>query len=188
MIKVNLLKDKTVPSRIVTIKPQATPLGWVILAVMVCVAGGLWSARYYMQQKVEDLTGTRNRLNLENIRKQDLRKQIDKYEKMRQESRSRIEIIEQLKTKQTGPVILLNQIIQSIPTSASVWLTGLEEKGDQVRITGFTVRGETIPDFMSNLSASGFFKTVDLELYEDQQKEAAKFTLVCVSAPRKRTE
>lgn len=188
MIKVNLLKDKTVPTRSVTIKPQATPLGWVILAVMVCVAGGLWGARFFMQRKVEDLTITRNRLNLENIRKQDLRKQIERSEKLQQELRSRIEIIEQLKTRQTGPVLLLNQVIQSIPTSAAVWLTSLDEKGDQVRITGFTARGETIPDFMSNLSASGYFKTVDLELFEDQEKEAAKFTLVCVSAPRKRTE
>jgi hypothetical protein len=63
-----------------------------------------------------------------------------------------------------------------------------------VRITGYTVRGDTVPDFMSNLTATGFFKTVDLELYEDQQQKdsqqrhAAKFTLICVSARKTPTE
>jgi Tfp pilus assembly protein PilN len=82
----------------------------------------------------------------------------------------------------------LNHIVHSIPTGSALWLTSLDQKGDQIRISGLTVRGETIPDFMSNLSATGFFKTVDLELYEDQQKDAAKFTLVCVCARKSVTE
>jgi len=51
------------------------------------------------------------------------------------------------------------------------------------------VRGEAVPDFMSNLAATGFFRTVDLELYEDQQKgEAAKFVLVCITNTKAPTE
>jgi Tfp pilus assembly protein PilN len=188
MIKVNLLKDKTVPTRSITIKPKTSALGWMVLAVMILVVGGLWATHYLLKHEVDSMSENRDRLSLENKRLQELQKQIDKYDQVKRERQSRIDIIEQLKTNQTGPVLLMNHVVGSIPASAALWLTSLDQKGEQLRITGFTVRGETIPDFMSNLSATGFFKSVDLELFEDQQKDAAKFTLVCATSQRKRAE
>jgi len=181
MIKVNLLRDQTVRTRKTAVTPTATPLGWVMLAVMALVFAGLGVAWYYLNGQIAELSGSRDRLRVESNRLQQVRKQIEEYEAMRRERQSRIDIIEQLKANQTGPVLLLNHVLHCIPTSAAVWLTSLEQKGDQVRITGFTVRGETVPDFMSNLSATGFFRSVDLELYEDQDQQAAKFTLLCVN-------
>lgn len=188
MIKVNLLRDQTVKTRHKAVAPATSPLGWMLLAAMVLVLAGLGGAWYFLKSQVAELTSTRTRLAAENTRLQGLRKQIDQFDKLKRERQGRIDLINQLKSNQTGPVMLLNSVIRSIPTGAVLWLTSIEQKGSQVRITGFTQRGETIPDLLSNLAATGYFKTVDLELYEDQQKEAAKFTLVCVSAPRKSTE
>ncbi len=181
MIKVNLLREPTIRIHKSVVTPTTSPTGWLALAVLALVAVVLAGTWYYLQSQIDELSGSRDKLRVENMRLQELRKQIDRFEKMKQERQSRIDIIEQLKTNQTGPVLLLNHVLHSIPTSAALWLTALDQKGDQVRITGFTVSGETIPDFMSNLSATGFFRTVDLELYEDQEKEPAKFTLLCVS-------
>jgi Tfp pilus assembly protein PilN len=188
MIKVNLLRDHAVPTRHISVTPKASPMGWILLAALALVLAGVGGARYYLNQQVAGLTVNRDRLAVENTRLQDLRKQIDRYEKMRHERQSRIDIIGQLKENQTGPVTLMSHVIRSIPAGALLWLTNFEQKGERVRITGFTARGETIPDFMSNLSTTGYFKSVDLELYEDQQKEAAKFTLVCISASKAFTE
>lgn len=188
MIKVNLLRDQTVQTQRATIKPTALPAGVLMLAALALVGASLGATWFYLHKQIGELTVSRDRLSTENKRLQELRKQIDQFESMKRERQNRISIIEQLKTNQTGPVLLLNHVIHSIPASAVLWLTSVEQKGDQVRITGFTVRSENIPDFMSNLSATGFFKTVDLELYEDQQKDAAKFTLVCASARRVPTE
>jgi Tfp pilus assembly protein PilN len=188
MIKVNLLRDQTAQPRKTIARPSASPVGLLMLAMLVLVGAGLGTAWYCLHNQMVILTSSRDRLRLESARLQGLKKQIDQFEKMKAERQSRIKVIEQLKANQTGPVLLLNHVIHSIPTSAALWLTGLEQKGDQVRITGFTARGETIPDFMSNLNATGFFKSVDLELYEDQQKDAARFALVCVVAPKTGTE
>jgi len=188
MIKVNLLKDQTTSTRRTVIKPQSSRFGLLILTAMAVVVAGIGITRFYLVRQVQELAVDRNRLNTENERLKGLRKQIDEYEKMLAERQSRIGIIEQLKLNQTGPVLLLNRVVHSIPSGAVLWLTALDQKGDQVRITGFTARGETVPDFMSNLSATGFFKSVDLELYEDVQKDAAKFILVCVNTPRMSTE
>jgi type IV pilus assembly protein PilN len=188
MIKVNLLRDHTVQARKVTAKPSTSHFGLLMLAMLLLVGLGLGAAWYHLHAQMVTLTSSRDLLRLEAARLQELRKQIDQFEKMKTERQSRIDVIEQLKTNQKGPVLLLNHVIHSIPTSAALWLTDIEQKGDQIRITGFTVRGDTIPDFMSNLSATGFFKSVDLELYEDQHTDSARFALVCVAAPKTSTE
>ena len=51
----------------------------------------------------------------------------------------------------------LNAVIRSIPRGAVLWLSSIEQKGSQVRISGFTQRGENIPDLLSNLAATGYF-------------------------------
>jgi type IV pilus assembly protein PilN len=188
MIKVNLLRDHTVPTRHSTVTPTTSPTGWLMLAVLALVLAGVWGTWFYLDKQIGELTASKDRLTAENTRLQGLKKQADQYEKMKRERQSRIDIIKQLKANQSGPVMLMNHVIRCIPVGSVLWLTNLDQKGDQVRITGFTARGETIPDFMSNLSSTGFFKSVDLELYEDQQKGAAKFTLVCIGAPKTATE
>jgi type IV pilus assembly protein PilN len=188
MIKVNLLRDHTVKAKKITAKPSTSHFGLLMLVMLLVVSLGLGGAWYKLHAQMVTLTSSRDLLRLESARLQQLRKQIEQFEKMKTERQSRISVIEQLKANQAGPVLLLNHVIRSIPTSAALWLTGIEQKGDQIRITGFTVRGETIPDFMSNLSATGYFKSVDLELYEDQHTDSARFALVCIAAPKTGTE
>ncbi len=188
MIKVNLLRDQTVRSRVTVAVPVVSPIKLWALTALAAVAVVIGASWYFLHMQVGDLTRTRDRLKLEFARMQDLSKQIEQFQQLTQERQNRIDIIEQLQANQTGPVLLLNHIIHSIPTTAAVWLTSVEQKGDQVRIMGCTVRGEAIPDFMSTLAATGFFKTVDLELYEDTDKDPAKFTLICVSTRKTPTE
>jgi Tfp pilus assembly protein PilN len=95
----------------------------------------------------------------------------------------RIEVIEKLKEFQTGPVQLLNHVIQCIPRDGTLWLSILDQKGDRIQIKGSTLRNEAIPDFMTNLTTTGFFKSVDLESIEGD-KEASKFSLICVTTKK----
>jgi Tfp pilus assembly protein PilN len=66
-------------------------------------------------------------------------------------------------------------------------LTLLDQKADRVQIKGCASRWESIPDFMSNLSQSGYFRSVDLELIEVDQT-GARFSLVCIPTSRVPTE
>jgi len=187
MIKVNLLRAQAGAKRGPALPkkslPRAAP---ILLAVILLPIAGLTGWWFSLKSEIGTLNIRRDELKAENQRLQALKKQLAQYEKMKQERESRINIIETLRKNQTGPVLLLNAVIQSLPTNATVWLTNLEQKGDRIQITGFTVRGESVPDFMSNLAATGHFRTVDLELYEDQLKDketnaAARFRLVCMT-------
>jgi Tfp pilus assembly protein PilN len=60
---------------------------------------------------------------------------------------------------------------------ADLWLSRIEEKGQQLRLAGTTYSSVALSDFMSNLKASGKFKDVDLvESRQDLTKSPRTLT------------
>jgi Tfp pilus assembly protein PilN len=175
MIKVNLLKDQTAQVRKSFVQPKVSRTGLTFLAIFVLAAAAMGTWTLYIRHQVQA------------ARLQVLRQEIVKYQKLKQIRQNRIDVIEKLKENQKGPVLLLNSVIQSIPKDGDLWLTSLNQVADQIKIVGFTQRTEVIPDFMVNLSATGFFQSVDLEVIE-RQKEASKFSLICVSLTKPQAE
>jgi Tfp pilus assembly protein PilN len=187
MIKVNLLKDQTAPARKSFAKPTVSPTGLMLLAVFLLAAAGLGTWYFYLKHQIATARQRQSVLHREDERLKELKKEIERFEKLKQQRVSRIDVIERLKENQKGPVLLLNHIIQSMPRDGLLWLTSLTQKDDRIKIVGYTQHTEVIPDFMSNLAASGSFQTVDLELIESQ-KEASKFALLCTSFRKQEEE
>lgn len=187
MIKVNLLKDHAIRPRKTPATPKASRMGLILLSIVVLVAGamGFWTLR--VRRQVQTGKERREELRREEARLQTLKKEITKFEKLKQQRQSRIDVIEKLKANQTGPVLLLNKVIQSIPRDGALWLTSLSQKSETIKIIGYTQHTEVIPDFMSNLMTCGIFQSVDLELIE-AQKDASKFSLVCISGKKPQAE
>ncbi len=187
MIKVNLLTDQTVKARKAFAGPTVSRMGLVFLAMFLLAAGGMGAWYFYLSHQIKTCKQKVRVLRAEEARLQELKEEIEWYEKLKQQRMNRIQVIEQLKSNQRGPVLLLNSIIQSMPRDGLMWLTNLTQKEGRVRIVGYTQHTEVIPDFMSNLSASGIFQTVDLELIESQ-KEASKFSLICTYSTKEQVE
>jgi Tfp pilus assembly protein PilN len=178
MIRVNLLKDHGADVRKPAAEPRLSRMGLALMALFILVLSGMGTSWYYLEDQVRLLKQRRDTLRTENERWQQSRKQIDELEKVKRLRQSRIEVIEKLRDGQTGPVLILNHVIRSMPRDAALWLTVLDQKADRVQIKGYALRSESIPDFMSHLSQSGYFTTVDLELIE-VEKNAARFSLSC---------
>ncbi len=183
MIKVNLLRDQSgkKAARKKGAFPTFSRLGFLMAATLIVIAAGLGAWWYSIYRETAQLTETRDRLRIENARLQGLKRQIVEFEKLKKLQESRIQVIEKLKDAQTGPVLLLNHVIQSIPRDSGIWLTTLDQKGDRISIIGYTKRAEYIPDFMTNLSATRFFKSVDLDIILDE-RDGSKFSLVCTTS------
>ena len=191
MIKVNLLREQAPRSKraVAAGTPTVSRSGLVFVAVFVVVAAVMGAAWYYFSHQASVLSEQRNRLRLENARVQQWKKDIAEFEKLKKLQERRIAVIEQLKESQTGPVNLMNALIQSGPRDDSVWLTQVEQKADRIQLTGYIVRNESLPDYMNNLLASGYFESVDLDLFEEaKEKSAAKFTLTCKTTQKPRVE
>lgn len=190
MIKVNLLNDHTVPRRKSSFaKPTVSPTGLLLLAIFLAAIGGMGGWTWHVERQIAEGRTRRDELRAREARLQQLRQEIARFEKFKRARQNRINIIEELKSKQTGPVLLLNTVVQSIPKDRVLWLTALTQREDRVKIVGFTRSMEAIPDFMSNLAASGIFQSVDLEMVEtEKEKESSKFSLVCLTPKQSTVE
>ncbi|MEJ2110686.1 MAG: PilN domain-containing protein [Acidobacteriota bacterium] len=181
MIKVNLLRDPTIRSHRTFVKPKVSKTGPVLVAFIVLVAGGMGAWYYYINTQKNRLTERKHELIIQETRLNDLKKELAEYEEIKLQKQKRIDVIEELKDRQTGPVLLLNHVLASIPQDRLLWLTTLNQKDDRVQIVGYSQKIEAIPDFMTNLSKDGFFQSVDLETIESND-ESSKFSLLCTSA------
>ena len=181
MIKVNLLKDPIDRTRKTSVKTSTSRTGPIVIVFIVLVVVSMGAWYYVINDQKNELTEYRNKLKTEEARLQALKVKLEKYEEDKKQIQSRISVIERLKEQQTGPVLLLNHVLHSIPRNRLLWLTSLIQRDSDVKIVGLTQQIEAIPDFMTNLAETGFFQSVDLEEITTQN-DASKFSLRCVSA------
>jgi type IV pilus assembly protein PilN len=82
--------------------------------------------------------------------------QVQQFEQRKAQLQQRVVLIEQLRSGQTGPVHMLDQISRALPPM--LWLTELKQIGPDVVIDGRCTTLTGLSDFVSNLEASGYFK------------------------------
>jgi type IV pilus assembly protein PilN len=187
MIKVNLLKDHTVRKHKSFAKPSVSLMGLVYVAIFLLAAGVMASWTRHVNRQIDDGLIRRADLRKTNDELKRLNVEIAKFAKLRSQLEERTRAIDKLREERSGPVSLLNAVIHSIPSNADLWLTSLTQKAESIKIIGNTSQAEVIPDLMNNLTASGIFTSVDLELIE-RNNDISKFSLLCTSAKKYQAE
>ncbi|MDP2628168.1 MAG: PilN domain-containing protein [Candidatus Rokubacteria bacterium] len=144
-----------------------------ILFVVVVGAVGFWW--WTLDSEVQDL----NRQIAENQTEITRLKQViaegQRFKREKEELERRVNAIESVARLQTRPVYLLDAVADMLPKD--LWLTRMEEKGQQLRFAGTTYSSTALADFMANLKASGKFKDVDLlESRQDLTKSPRTIT------------
>jgi type IV pilus assembly protein PilN len=85
--------------------------------------------------------------------------QVQQFEQRKAQLQQRVQLIEQLRKGQTGPVHMLDQISRALPNM--LWLNELKENDKvpgEVQIDGRCTTLTGLSDFVSNLEATGYFK------------------------------
>ena len=86
--------------------------------------------------------------------------------------KGRIRIIDGLREKRTGPVILLSSLANTVSLSEHLWLTSFVNTDTRVIMNGVAGSVNTVADFISDLKRSGQFKSV--EIRQASQQDAVK--------------
>jgi type IV pilus assembly protein PilN len=81
--------------------------------------------------------------------------EVKGYELKKASLESKIQLINNLKTNQRGPVRLMDEISRALPDL--VWLTELTVAGDQVTLKGRTLSPNAVATYLENLKKSPFF-------------------------------
>ena len=97
--------------------------------------------------------------------------QVQQFEQQKAQLQQRVVLIEQLRSGQTGPVHMLDQISHALPQM--LWLTALKQTGVDVVIDGKSTTLTALSEFVSNLEASGYFKR-SIEIIDTKTETVAQ--------------
>ncbi len=190
MIRVNLLgvpraKRRRMRAPIVVAPGGGVALG-LLIGVIVVVAGvQLWRYRA-LQGEGAQLQEQVQSLEREKAELAQVQAQYETFSKRKELLTARINVIEQLKAQQSGPVLLLNTLANSVSTTDSVWLTDFQKTGERVSINGVALTMRSVADLITRLMNSGTFKELDLkESVQDTTRDftSYNFTLDAQLAP-----
>ena len=165
MIKVNLVGER--PAKKSKQKKASIPSApgavqaYLFLALFAGGAVVLCAALYWYQSSKlarldADITAAQQRQR----ELQAIKVQVDALEAKRATFQRKVDLIERLKSQQSGPVHLVDELSKSLPDF--VWLRTLEQTGDVIKIAGQANGLTSVADFISALQRSGWFPAVDL--------------------------
>jgi len=182
MIRINLLPVRAA-------QKKARMQGQLIVLVLTLlvtglVCGGLYA---YVAGKV-----AAEKKEIAEIEKeiQRLKKTIGKvahFKKLQKEFQAKLDVLDKLKERKTGPVHLLDELSRVLPDK--LWLSSFKESGGGVSIKGIGLNEETVAKFMRDLEASPYYRQVELKVTEQTSKDGLKlqkFDISCrTETPKK---
>ena len=159
-----------------------TPMVKVLVSVALLAGAnaGYW---YHLKQQSEGIASkmqvaeSRNReLSVVKAKYVERQKQADNYKR-------RVDVIDQLRAAQAGPVNLLNTIGETVNGTEAVWLNTMKDQGNSIAIQGMALSTDAVADLITNLQKTGYFKNIEIkETYQDEQikdMQAFQFELTC---------
>jgi Tfp pilus assembly protein PilN len=130
-------------------------IGGVILGA--AIAGGWW---FVESRKLTDRQETVAQKQGEAQRLDKIIKEVEDYQKQKDNLQKRIDLINQLKQNQRGPVRLMDRISQDLPDL--VWLDRMNVSGSVVTIDGRGLNPNAIANFVENIKNDPMFEEPDL--------------------------
>jgi type IV pilus assembly protein PilN len=163
MIKINLLSSQKAKKTRKKIEIQSQLiLASVALSVVILICGYVW---ILLNEKVDHIQTEQAKLKTELVVLKAKVKEVENYERDKKVVEEKIKVIEQLRKKQSVPVLLLDEVSKSLPER--VWLMSLTEQGGMVDLDGKATTNSEIVDFINNLKKSSLFK--DVQILESRQ-------------------
>lgn len=191
MIRINLLgtpKPKSKGARVAIAAP-AMELGEVgspamKILVAIVLAGGLNAAYWYQLDHQSQVIAANMKVaeqknrELASVKAKYLerQKQADNY-------KHRVDVIDQLRKAQIGPVNLLDTLGQTVNGTEAVWLNSMKTQGANISIQGMALSADAVANLISNLQKTGYFKNIEIkETFQDdsvKDMQAFQFELTC---------
>ena len=81
--------------------------------------------------------------------------EVKGYEDKKRSLEEKINLINNLKTNQKGPVRLMDEVSKALPDL--VWLTDMQMQGDQLTMKGRTLSPNAVATYLENLKKSAYF-------------------------------
>ena len=161
--------------------PKLKVLVVLVLAALVNV--GYW---YQLDKQHRDIAAKMEVALRKNAELADVKARYLERQREAENYKRRVDVIDQLRAAQSGPVDLLNTVGQTVNNTEAVWLNSMKDQGASIDIDGMALSTDAVASLISNLQKTGHFKNIEIkETYQDdtfKEMQAFNFTLTCEKA------
>jgi type IV pilus assembly protein PilN len=152
----------------------------VILVVAAVLNAGYW---YRLDKQKRDIATAMSVAEAKNRELADVKARYMERQRQAENYKRRVDVIDQLRKNQTGPVDLLNMIGDTVNNTEAVWLNSMKDQGSSIDIEGMALSNDAVASLIANLQKTGHFRNVEIkETFQDasiKEMQAFQFTLTC---------
>ncbi len=189
MIRINLLgtpksKSKKGPAFSMPSLDFNVGSPMVQVAAVLIIAGmvnaGYW---YTLDREKQSIAVKMQKAEQKNRELADIKARYMERQRQADAYKRRVDVIDQLRQDQTGPVGLLAMIGDTVNGTEAVWLNSMQDQGANIAIDGTALSSDAVANLITNLQKTGYFKNIEIkETYQDdsiKEMQAFQFTLTC---------
>ncbi len=156
---------------------------FLVLFFVVALAAGIIGSYLYVRSETTRLEAEWKKTNAENQRLAEVKARYEASKRKADVFERRVNVIDDLKKAQQGPVNLLNLVADTVNKTDAVWLETMTSDGRNLNFVGTALSADAVADLMANLRKTGAFKSVEIkETSQDpaiKEVQAFKFELIC---------
>ena len=156
MIRINLLGGERKVAKKAFAFDLAKQMTLACSLVIVATAAGVGYWFYSLRQQSAQVDVELARAKQEQARLQSILREVNAFDQQRDQLQQRVALIEQLRSGQSIPVQLLDIVSKSVPDM--LWLTDLEQTGNDVTIQGQSTTLISLSDFVGNLGSAAILQ------------------------------
>ncbi|HKC71597.1 MAG TPA: PilN domain-containing protein [Terriglobales bacterium] len=191
MIRINLLgvpksKSKRGPSLAAVVPGAGVSMVMKVLLVFALAAAMNFGYWYHLNAEKARLATQLVQAERKNRELSEVKAKYLEREKQMQQYKRRVDVIDELRSQQFGPVKLMATLGGTVDNTEAVWLSVVRDQGGSIDIEGRALSENAVANLITNLQKTGYFKTVEMkESYQDEQvknMQAFVFTITCQKA------
>jgi Tfp pilus assembly protein PilN len=152
----------------------------VVLGLAALLNLGYW---YRLDRQKQDIAAKMQVAERKNAELAEVKARYLERQRQAASYKHRVDVIDQLRAAQAGPVNLLNTIGETVNRTEAVWLNSMKDEGAKVDIEGMALSPDAVATLITNLQKTGYFRNIEIkETYQDdtyKELQAFQFTLTC---------
>jgi len=174
MIRINLLGQAR-PKAARRPVDTGAALPAVFIGAGILLGGLVLGYIYYSWQS--QLAAENTRIKQLQAELQQIKSQVEQFEKQSKVLQVRVDTIEKLQRDRTGGQELLDMVANTVSRTENLWLTNLTRKGNALDITGSSASVNAVANFITAMKRSGYFDKIEMtDTKEDSGKSVQTFT------------
>jgi type IV pilus assembly protein PilN len=193
MIRINLLgtpkaknkRSAAAASAVMDVGDVGSPKAKILVVLAIFALGnfGYW---YRLDKQAQDIAAKMKVAEQKNRELADVKARYLERQRQAESYKRRVDVIDQLRAAQGGPVDLLNTIGKTVNDTEAVWLQSMKDQGANIDIEGTALSADAVATLITNLQKTKYFRNIEIkETFQDEgikDMQAFQFTLTCEKA------